>query len=72
MLDKVLILNKNEAVLIFTNRTPITLSSDENVVLLVMWYLEHPQVFSAPDGSIEFRRDTSEEITQKIMLDGVA
>lgn len=78
MLDKVVILScRKQAYLIFTNRTPVGVSSDVDVVPLLMWFLGFPNthlVFNARTNvvSIEVRRDCSDEITVKINLDDAA
>jgi hypothetical protein len=79
MLDKVIISScKKQAMFIFDDRVPFTVSSDDNVVPLLMWFLGHPnaKLTIAHDGEtvtgIEFRRDCSGEVTMKIDITKVA
>lgn len=77
MLDKIVLSsNRKVATLVFTNKHPITISSDVDVVPLLLLFLGHPQARLAQyiDKSIvvELRRDTSDEITIKIPLKDVA
>lgn len=79
MLDKIVIhSNRREAIMIFTDRSPFTVSSDVDVVPLLMWFLGNPHAHLtlAHDGetvtSIELRRDCSNEITMKIVIGNAA
>jgi len=78
MLDKIVIhSNRKQATMIFTDREPFSVSSDIDVVPLLMWFLGNPHAHLtlAKDGEtvtgIELRRDCSDEITMKIVM-GVA
>ena len=78
MLDKVVILScKKQAYFIFDDRAPFGVSSDVDVIPLLMWFLNYPnaKLVIANDGEtvtgIELRRDCSDEITLKI-VNGVA
>lgn len=78
MLDKIVIAqSRKEAFFIFTDRTPIRVASDIDVVPILMWLLGYPNahlVVNPRAGivTIELRRDCGEEITMKIKLDDVA
>lgn len=78
MLDKIVIhSNRKQATMVFTDRDPVGISSDVDVVPLLMWFLGHPNAHMVTDNSsnvvgIEFRRDTSNEVTVKIELKEVA
>lgn len=77
MLDKIVLSSGRQvATLIFTDKHPITITSDFDVVPLLMLFLGHPQAKVAQyiDNSIviEMRRDTSGEITIKIPIKDVA
>lgn len=79
MLDKVVIhSNRKQATMVFTDRSPVGISSDVDVVPLVMWFLGHPlaRLTLANDGQtvtgIEIRRDCSDEVTVKIELKSAA
>lgn len=78
MLDKIVVLSsRKQAVMVFTDRSPVTVSSDVDVVPLLMWFLSCPTaklVTKYPHNvvGIELRRDTSNEVTVKIDLKEVA
>jgi hypothetical protein len=79
MLDKIVILScRKQAYLIFTDRAPFGISSDVDVVPLLMWFLDcpHAKLILAHDGEtvtgIEVRRDCGDEITMKIIMDDAA
>jgi hypothetical protein len=76
MLDKVVILScRKQAYMIFTDRAPFGISSDVDVVPLLMWFLDFPnaRLIIANDGEtvlgIEVRRDCGDEVTLKIEID---
>ncbi len=76
MLDKIVIhSNRKQATMVFTDRSPVGISSDVDVVPLLMWFLGHPnaKLVLAHDGEtvlgIEVRRDCGDEITMKIEID---
>ncbi len=78
MLDKIIILsNRKQAYLIFSDRAPFCISSDTDVIPLLAWFLGHSNAFltMANDGEtvtgIELRR-FDDEITIKIPLKDVA
>jgi hypothetical protein len=78
MLDKIVILScRTKALFIFTDRAPFTLTSDVDVVPMLMWFLDcpHAKLALADDGNtvtgIEVRRDC-DEITMKITMDNAA
>jgi hypothetical protein len=64
--------------MIFTDRAPFGISSDVDVVPLLMWFLDYPnaKLILANDGAtvtgIEILRDCSDEITVKIVMDNAA
>lgn len=75
MLDKIMLKNKHEASLIFTDRSPVRISSDVDVVPILLWFLGDTNAIPIPTGdgiAIELRRDTADEITVKIELNKVA
>lgn len=79
MLDKIVILScRKQAYMIFTDRAPFGISSDVDVVPLLLWFLGSPiaRLTLANDGEtvtgIELRRDCSEEVTMKIVLGDAA
>ena len=78
MLDKIVIhSDRKQATMVFTDRSPVGISSDVDVVPLLMWFLGHPSahIVSYYPGNvshIELRRDTSHEVTLKIELKDVA
>ena len=78
MLDKIVIhSNRKQATMIFTDRSPVGISSDKDVVPLLMWFLGHPHAHMVTDYpsnvvSIELRRDTTNEVTVKLELKDVA
>ena len=79
MLDKVIVLScRKQAYLIFTNRVPFGISSDIDVVPLLMWFLGFPNAkfIIANDGEtitgIELRKDCGDEITVKLVIGDVA
>jgi hypothetical protein len=65
MLDKIVIVNKNQAYMIFVGRNPVSITSDEDVRVLVLWLLGDPRAHIQTNeqeqfnGVIELRRDTS-------------
>jgi len=78
MLDKVVILScRKQAIMVFTDRAPFTITSDTDVVPLLMWFLDCPNVCLAiaNDGEtvtgIEVRKFDN-EVTMKILLKDVA
>lgn len=77
MLDKIILhSNRKQAALIFTDRQPVTVSSDVDVVPLLLLFLGHPHAkviqHSTDVFVIELRRDSSDEVTVKIQLKDVA
>lgn len=75
MLDKIVIHSSRKfALIIFSDRSPVGVSSDVDVVPLLMWFLGNPHAHLtlANDGEtvtgIELRRDCSDEITMKIVV----
>lgn len=78
MLDKIVLSsNRKQAMMVFTDREPMIVSSDVDVVPLLMWFLDCPgaRLIVANDGEtvtgIEIRK-FDDEITVKIKLDGAA
>ena len=68
MLDKIILSSdRKEATMFFTDRTPFGVSSDIDVVPLLLWFLNCPNTKFVPTNdkplNIEVRRDTSEEVT---------
>ena len=77
MLDKVVILScRKQAYIIFTDRDPIGVSSDEDVVPLLLWFFDSPNAYLAINGGkvtgIELRKDCSDEVTVSLSLRDVA
>lgn len=65
MLDKVVIINKNEALLIFTAKHPIRLHSDECIYKFLDWYF-NPAVLTLREYT--HRKQASLEDTCEISL----
>jgi len=78
MLDKIIILScRKQAFLIFTNRAPVGVTSDTDVVPVLMWFLGHPNAHLVVNHrqniiNIELRRDCDGEITVKTHMEDVA
>lgn len=79
MLDKIVIhSNRKQVTMIFTDRSPVGISSDVDVVPLLMWFLGSSlaKLAVAHDGEtvtgIELRKDCSDEVTMKIVLGNAA
>lgn len=78
MLDKIVIhSNRKQATIVFTDRNPVCISSDLDVVPLLMWFLGHPNAHTITDYNnnvigIELRRDCSDEVTVTIELKDIA
>ena len=79
MLDKIVILScKKQAYLIFDDRAPFGVSSDVDVIPLLMWFLSYSnaKLILANDGEtvvgIELRRDCGDEITLRIVNEDAA
>lgn len=68
MIDKVVILNRNQALIIFTNKQPVQLSSDTDVSTFILWFLGDIRVQVENSNVIEMRRDTSHENTMEIKV----
>jgi hypothetical protein len=75
MLDRIIISrSENKATMIFTDRDPFTLSTDDDIVIFLLWFLDsssvklvtfdkQPQLFYAIG---------EEEITQEISMEKIA
>ena len=78
MLDKIVIHSScKQATMIFTDRSPINVTSDVDVIPLLMWLLGDSRAkltISMWDKvtGIELLRDNSNEVTMKIDFMGVA
>lgn len=74
MLDKIIIVGKHEAHLIFDDRVPFIISSDEDVVPLLLWFLGYPYIdVFAINGVVTIHlRTFSDEITMEIETKDVA
>lgn len=78
MLDKIVIhSNRKQATMVFTDRDPVGISSDVDVVPLLLWVLGSPMahlIVHYPNTvtGIELRRDCSDEVTVRIELKDVA
>jgi hypothetical protein len=44
MIDKIVIVNEHEALIVFTDRAPFTLRYDKDIKLMVLWFLNSPNV----------------------------
>ena len=78
MLDKIVIhSDRKQACMIFTDRSPINVTSDIDVIPLLMWLLGDSRAkltISMWDKvtGIELLRDSSNEVTMKINFMGAA
>lgn len=72
MLDKILIVNKHQAYMIFTDRSPVGLYSDQDVRVFVMWFLGDSRVMMSVNSNDQFIglefRNYDDEITLKIEI----
>ena len=66
MLDRIVIINYKEALMIYTNRSPVRIVADESVRLFLEWFLEDSIIIQYD----EFKSiaDTRNEDTQKIKV----
>ena len=71
MLDKVIVVSRHQAYMIFDDRSPVSISSDIDVVPFLLWFLGHPAAHLVVNGEtvtgIELRV-YNDEITQKIVI----
>jgi hypothetical protein len=66
MLDRIVLINYKEALMIYTNRSPVRIVADESVRLFLEWFLEDSIIIQYD----EFKSiaDTRNEDTQKIKV----
>jgi hypothetical protein len=76
MLDKIVISkDRKEAKMIFTDRSPFTITSDTDVTIILSWFLNDPRAHMVINGDkvigLELRK-FDDEITQNIFLKNAA
>lgn len=73
MLDKVIVVSKHQAYMIFDHRPPFGIYSDVDVLPLLMWLLDSKQVHVTVDSDNNFvgveLRQFNDEVTLKIVRD---